>query len=851
MNANLPSVVSTPRRASRGSRRLLRAGAALALAASGWLLAAARPARPVADGAAKRAHRVCPPYQLKDEAGNVIDPVNGVNATAPYSPRQTCGATGCHDYDKITAGYHFTQGKGEPVPADMAERLQWVSSPGNYGGAWCSPAPLYAYLADKANASAAAIHLTSFTFITQGCGKCHPGGGPLEFDRDGQRYDLRMRDPASGFTAGGDNRLDGDYHRARWAETGVLEADCLMCHLPEYSVKQRNEQLNQLNFRWAATAGAGLARVTGAVANHQTPQVAYDLKQFDTGGRVRARIVTQPRNETCLNCHAQPGWKKRGADFRARTDVHLRAGLRCVDCHSAGSNAHDPRINGREVHHIAKGDDPGGRVRDDLDNSVRDCSHCHSTGEFGAPIATHAWLPPLHLETIACQTCHTPEKLVMPIQLQASDVFNPDPWIDPGGKQLWTFYGVDGTYRNHYGLLNVMGYDDKPTERFRPVLARYKGRIYPVNRIHSAWPAIETDGRPGLMQPRPSDVHGMWKAHRDDPRQHPELAAIRDDNDDGVIEVNRPEEVDALITALTRHLRAIGGLPEGRRVVWAANERVYRSGTEFRVIPKAEWEASPFANVHKYNHDTAPARAALGAGGCTDCHAANSPFFDRPVLLTAFSPEDGKPRWTPNRMLLGYPPLALQLGVLREEWMKPITFTLLALVVGLLVLLALRNIALRESALAPATVAKLSWIGLGALVIAGGIVAFSPGLVEYMTVRRFTFDAAHFWIGTGILLIAVVLGLQHPSRTVAAGTPPILARMLWGFILFTVLCGGLILLRLSPLATLTRLAYTGFDLGLLGLTALIAMDLLRRLAGVPGLSGVSPRSDAPVVPPRG
>jgi hypothetical protein len=59
-----------------------------------------------------------------------------VNAKAPYSPRQTCGTAGCHDYAKITEGFHFTQGKGEKVPQAMAERYAWVTSPGNYGGNW-------------------------------------------------------------------------------------------------------------------------------------------------------------------------------------------------------------------------------------------------------------------------------------------------------------------------------------------------------------------------------------------------------------------------------------------------------------------------------------------------------------------------------------------------------------------------------------------------------------------------------------------------------------------------------------------------------------------------------------------
>lgn len=803
--------------------------AALALAAAGCVVAAV----PTTTDSPKPPVRICPPYQLKDEQGNVINPVKGINAATPYSPRQTCGAAGCHDYDKITQGYHFTQGKGEAVPTDMAARYQWVSSPGNYGGTWCSPAPLYRYLAPKTNASALTIDMTSFMFITSGCGNCHPGGGPLELDREGKRYDEWMRNPASGFTPGGDNRFDGDYYKARWSETGVVEADCLLCHLPEYDLKKRNNQLAILNFRWAATEGAGFGRVTGSVLSNQPPQVVYDLKHFDANGNLKVRVVTQPRNETCLNCHAQPGWKKRGADFRARTDVHLRAGLRCVDCHPAGSHADDPRIRGREVHQIAKGDDPGGRVRDDLDNTVRGCTSCHTTGQFGAPIATHPWLPPLHLETIACQTCHIPEKQVMPIQVQASDVFNPDAWIDPGMKQLWTFYGVDGAYRNHYGLLKVMGYDDKPTETFRPMLVRYQGKIYPVNRIHSAWPGIETPGRPGLMQPRPPDIVALWKAHREDPTIYPELAVIQDDNRDGAPEINRPEEIDALIATVTRHLTSLGYDLDGKRVVWVSNERVYHSGTEHRVMAKAEWEASPFANVHKYNHDVAPARAALGSGGCTDCHAANSRFFNQAVLLTAFAPEDGAPRWAPNYTVLDYSPLSVRLGALREEWMKPATYALLALVAGMIVLLALRGVALRHSVVTPDTLAKLSWLALAGLVVVGILVVRSPGLAEYMTLRRFTLDAAHFWLGSGILLIAAVLALQHPTRTATQCTPPWLARILWVLIVFTGLCGGLVLLKLSWLDPLTRLAYTGFDLGLLLLTLGAGVDLARRLAGLP------------------
>ncbi len=641
--------------------------------------ALAAPSRPAAAGEPVRAKaapervpgtggNVCPPFFLRDEAGNVINPVSGENVDRPYSPKQTCGA--CHDYDKITQGYHFQQGADEKAPGPpLGERCQWVSSPGNYGGAWCSPAPLYSYLSPKHNDDPREMDMTSFDFITRGCGNCHPGGGPMEYDREGKRYDVWMADPASGFTPGGENNLDGDYYKARWSESGVLEADCLLCHLPAYDFGERNKQLGQLNFRWAATAAAGLAQVTGAVARNEAVTVTYDASKFDADGKLSPHIVVSPRNETCLQCHAQPGWKKRGANFRARTDVHLRAGMRCVDCHPAGSRADDPRINGREVHQIAKGDDPGGQVRNDLDNTVRDCDSCHTTGEFGAPIAVHAGLPPLHLERIACQACHIPERLVMPIEVQAGDVFNPDAKIPKGGKQLWTFYGVGGTYRNHYGFLEMMGYDDKPTESFRPALALYKGKIYPVNRVHSSWPGIEIEGKPGLMQPRMSDIRKMWVAHREDPEQHPEVAEITDDNGDGVIEVNRPAEIDALITAVTNHLTAIGYPLEGRRVVWVNNDRVYRSGTEYRTVEQREWEASPYANIHKYSHDVFPAKAALGANGCTNCHSPGTEFFYAPALKYLFD-ENAKPVVEPQYRRLGLSGAGVALGVWRESVLK-------------------------------------------------------------------------------------------------------------------------------------------------------------------------------------
>jgi hypothetical protein len=59
-----------------------------------------------------------------------------LDSKVPYSPRKTCGY--CHDYDRITNGYHFQQGRtnglGEIVISDTFDpKYPWNLSPGMFG----------------------------------------------------------------------------------------------------------------------------------------------------------------------------------------------------------------------------------------------------------------------------------------------------------------------------------------------------------------------------------------------------------------------------------------------------------------------------------------------------------------------------------------------------------------------------------------------------------------------------------------------------------------------------------------------------------------------------------------------
>ncbi len=758
---------------------------------------------------------VCPPFHLLDEEGKIINPISGINADKPYSPRQTCGA--CHDYEKITQGYHFTQGTGEKPTKLQAERCQWASTPGDYGGTWCSPAPLYKYLSPKHNTSARAMDMTSFSFITTGCGRCHPGGGPTEFDREGNRYDKFMQD--KGLTSGGENNFDGDYYQARWSETGVLEADCMICHLPEYSFSERKKQLEELNFRWAPTSSAGFGVVSGSVNSGSAVKVVYNQALFDSEGKISPHLVREPRDKACLACHAKPGWKKRGANFRSRTDVHIRAGLKCVDCHPAGTAAVDERMREKETHQFGKGDDPGGHVRDDLNNTCRDCIDCHSDGYLGATIAQHRWLSPLHLDNIACQTCHIPQRTVKAAQFQAGDVFNPGTKIPTKGKHLWTFYGPDMKYWNHYGDLEMMGYDDKPTEPFEPILTRYKGKIFSVNRVHSAWPAIEIEGKVGLMQPKMGDIYNMWTTHFKDASKYPELSSIKDDNADGVIEVNRPEEIDALISAVTSMLQSTGYPMDGKKVVWGMDDRIYSAGNEYRTIPMQAWEASPYANVHKYNHDVYPAKTALGTNGCTDCHHPKASFFFADVVKYPFG-IDGKPVTMPQYQLLGINGAIAAIGAWREAYFKPILYFCLILFGCVLIGLGVRF--LLEHYNIPLSIIwrRLLPILISIAAIIGAIlIILQPELRQYAFPARAWFDGNNLFVSMMILLVSIIFLFQELKRPSDGSDNQISLRgivpYLIGAIAILIISGFLMLIKIPWIENITRISYTTFNLSLI------------------------------------
>ncbi len=286
-----------------------------------------------------------------------------------------------------------------------------------------------------------------------------------------------------------------------------------------------------------------------------------------------------------------------------------------------------------------------------------------------------------------------------------------------------------------------------------------------------------------------------------------------------MIEVNRPEEIDALLAATAAHLKATAFPMEGRRLVYVSDDRKYVSGTQFEVIPKEPHEASPYASVYKYSHNVLPACSALGAKGCIDCHSRNATFFFGRSLERPFT-ENGAPGWIPNHRVLGLSTLGVQVGALREQWLKPALYLLVAFVLLLLAVLGLRRVTSGHAVLSGLSDSPAwKWLPLAGLVCLA-FVAAKPGLLSYMTVDRFRLDANHFWLALAVLTVSVwAASLASPKQQ----------KLIYVFVALTGVTGVLMVFRGAWIDLLNRLAYTGFDLGLTVLAAITAFLLAARI----------------------
>jgi len=276
-----------------------------------------------------------------------------------------------------------------------------------------------------------------------------------------------------------------------------------------------------------------------------------------------------------------------------------------------------------------------------------------------------------------------------------------------------------------------------------------------------------------------------------------------------------------LIQSVGQMLAEIKYPMEGKRVVWVMNDRVYTSGAEFRNLEKHPWEASPYANVHKYNHGVLPGKAALGVNGCTDCHHPKSEFFFASNVRYPFD-ENAQPVIQPQYQLLGLSPLTVRIGVWREAYLKPVTY-------GMIVVLCLGIVAVAGNAaltwvFEPQPVPAAMRLLTPTIAILAGVAAvmllWRPRLMEYMLPTRTWLDSNHFLLAVAVLVVGLAALLSELKGRVS-GNPSRrswLGSLVGGELLISLLlacvAGVLIFLEIPGLDLLTRYSYSIFDLAI-------------------------------------
>ncbi|MCD4684897.1 MAG: hypothetical protein K8S97_03050, partial [Anaerolineae bacterium] len=515
------------------------------------------------------------------------DGVSVLDSGNPVSTMQTC--VSCHDTEFIARhSFHSDVGLSTlTTPGEAASGLPWDFGDGIFGE-W-NPI-LYRYLSADGDTH---IDLTTAEWV-QVFGARHAGGGPALYGRDGELLTDLDADEITVETGVLD--ADGELAAWDWAESGVVEMNCFLCHLPEPNNDARIAALQAGNFQWANTATLAS---TDAVT--QTDDAwAWNADAFDTDGAWLAaeRLIQNPTNTNCGTCHglvhaeaqtplvlescAPTQWStitsgqiyspqrlsdtgvnlSNKDDLGRSYDIHAERVLNCTDCHYALNNpvyyredeASQPdhllfdtrRIDLREylyrpLHEFAKGSSAQGNLAAEVDNSIRRCEMCHE------PVPNHEWLPFLdrHMDSLSCETCHVP-KLYSPARQ-----YNDWTVLQATGQPFTACRGLDaesGTY-DTFGTTLITGFEPALLPR-----ADKDGStsLAPYNLVTSWYWVYGDPARPVPYR----DLQAVWLDGGD---YRAEVLGVFDANDDGMLDADELFiDTDAKETFIAGELAAVG-----------------------------------------------------------------------------------------------------------------------------------------------------------------------------------------------------------------------------------------------------------------------------------------------------
>ncbi len=520
------------------------------------------------------------PMLDEEEGGDKIFPDD--DPLLPFSTRRTCSECHIqhvqpHYYEIISKGWHFNS--VDPNIGGGRAGEPWIF----VDGETCTQIPL-SYRRWRGTFRPEEIGLTTWQF-TLLFGRHTPGGGAGEIESE--EPDEIMR----GFVS------------------GKLEVNCLACHNASAGQDQAEyaTQVARQNFRWAAAGACEFASIKGvALKQLETYDplmsddiaITYRKDAFDPKNQVLFDIVREVPNERCYFCHSNKviggGVSEKWATDE---DVHLKAGMKCVDCHRNGLG-----------HNITRGYEGEEQILDPS-RAALTCKGCHIEGEsptgpvagrLGAPVAKHPGIPTVHFDRLSCTACHC------------------GPW--PGRKT----YSVKTSRAHALGTKNVNKSDEALPHIITPVFAeergyysayfcvlmqKSEGKIGPHNLI---WPAfwgsmVEGNVRPvaiDIVRPIAGKIIGTENlpASGDWPSVNKEQIA----------------EVLALLSS--------EGTVEGTPVYISGGKLYSLDDNDPNQLSQTEHSAAQ-AYLWPIAHNVRPAAQSLGIRKCEDCHSTSEGFF--------------------------------------------------------------------------------------------------------------------------------------------------------------------------------------------------------------------------------
>ncbi len=597
----------------------------------------------------------------------------------------------------------------------------WVRGSGVYGRWSGGSGGMNRQTAGKNNTNESVMDMTAF-YSAGKCGGCHVGGGGMEFDRSGQRLYGYYEDTGRfqfgyerlGLTAD-DVVLDGDYaflddtdgslSPAPWNDTGVAEPECLHCHRTGRTWSDEKDMHREWRaavlatttelvdamenpvpaFAAAGTAGQGWFSTLNTDANPPVLQIDYSVGVTD-GSLIRnpddtlslpeTTLTSIPGDRVCWGCHLPGGAEdKRGMVWFDERDVHFKKLTNRSD-EDPGNDITDENARtcthchtGDLDHNYTKGNSPYTQFRNELDwVGFKSCRECHlsilpdnSLNPDKDPDAPE--VPgnlTVHItgffedddergmaRSLSCQACHMPyalERGVLvtdwsltgtAVQYHTDEFLSSDP-RNPSDADKSKWYPALRRKMDSDGL-----------ERFFP--QKMEIAIYWADWDQNATPLTTVDD---TIQPII-----LWRLRYI--TGNAPLSGVEDDNGDGKLEVNRPDE-------MLLYMQALKGNdpydePVANNPVLVKGPRVwYEDGQAPGGVNWFDSEESGIAvepfEIYGLDHNVLPATESWGIGelpiACTICHDViepyESPFIDRLILIDPFD-VNGEPVYRVNR----------------------------------------------------------------------------------------------------------------------------------------------------------------------------------------------------------